>query len=86
MNVIESGCKYRLYLAGPKVLTLAVEEAREEKAEEEDGQLPALPRDDPHRRQLPRHQRRGGRERFRSHDEEIYGSDRKLSHLRTTEP
>ena len=71
-------------LAGPKVFAVAVEETREKETEEEDSQLPALPRDDAHGRELPLDQRGRGRRRLRPHDEEIYGQDRKLSHLRTT--
>ena len=40
-------------VAGPKVFTVAVEETRAKEAEEEDGQLSALPRDDAYRREFP---------------------------------
>ena len=64
-------------VAGPQVFTLALEEARAKEAKEEDGQLPALPRDDPLRRELPLDGRRWGRggQRARAHDEEVHGTD-----------
>ena len=62
-------------VAGPEVFTVAVEETRAGEAKEEDGQLPALPRHDPHGREFPGDKRGGGWRRVWSHDKEIYGTD-----------
>ena len=66
--------------AGPEVFTLAVEKAREEETEEEDGQLPEL-----HGQDAPGRRRRGLRQHG-AHDEELHAQDRELPHLRTMEP
>ena len=68
------------HLAGPQVFTLAVEKAREEETEEEDGQLPEL-----HGQDAPGRWRRGLRQHG-AHDQELHAQDRELPHLRTMEP
>ena len=68
------------HVAGPEVFTLAVEKAREEETEEEDGQLPEL-----HGQDAPGRRRRGLRQHG-AHDQELHAQDRELPHLRTMEP
>ena len=68
------------HVAGPEVFTLALEKAREEETEEEDGQLPEL-----HGQDAPGRRRRGLRQHG-AHDEELHAQDRELPHLRTMEP
>ena len=68
------------HVAGPQVFTLAVEKAREEETEKEDGQLPEL-----HGQDAPGRRRRGLRQHG-AHDEELHAQDRELPHLRTMEP
>ena len=68
------------HVAGPEVFTLAVEKAREEETEKEDGQLPEL-----HGQDAPGRRRRGLRQHG-AHDEELHAQDRELPHLRTMEP
>ena len=68
------------HVAGPKVFTLALEKAREEETEKEDGQLPEL-----HGQDAPGRWRRGLRQHG-AHDEELHAQDRELPHLRTMEP
>ena len=68
------------HVAGPEVFTLAVEKAREEETEKEDGQLPEL-----HGQDAPGRRRRGLRQHV-AYDEELHAQDRELPHLRTMEP